>query len=108
MAMNDEETVALIAGGHTYGKAHGADDADKYVGREPEGETIEKQGFGWVNSKGKGNAEDTITSGLEGAWTRDPTKWDNDYFGERSCSCSCSYSCSCSCLWCCRWCCRWC
>lgn len=78
MAMNDEETVALIAGGHTFGKAHGAADPSKYVGREPEGAPLEEQGLGWKNSFGKGNAEDTISSGLEGAWTTEPTKWDNN------------------------------
>ncbi|NUM53267.1 MAG: catalase/peroxidase HPI [Candidatus Hydrogenedentes bacterium] len=80
MAMNDEETVALIAGGHTFGKAHGAADPVKYVGPEPEGASIEEQGLGWKNTFGKGNAGDTITSGLEGAWTPNPTKWDNGYF----------------------------
>lgn len=80
MAMNDEETVALIAGGHTFGKAHGAADASKFVGAEPEGATIEEQGLGWKNSFGKGNAGDTITSGLEGAWTSTPTAWSNEYF----------------------------
>ncbi len=80
MAMNDEETVALIAGGHTFGKAHGAADPDKYVGPEPEGATIQEQGLGWKNSFGKGHSEDTITSGLEGAWTTKPTEWTNDYF----------------------------
>jgi len=80
MAMNDEETVALIAGGHSFGKTHGAADAAKYVGREPEGATIEEQSMGWKNTYGKGNAEDTITSGLEGAWTTTPTKWSNNFF----------------------------
>ncbi len=80
MAMNDEETVALIAGGHTFGKAHGAADADQYVGPEPEGATLEEQGLGWKNSFGSGNAGDTISSGLEGAWTPTPVTWDNSYF----------------------------
>jgi len=80
MAMNDEETVALIAGGHTFGKAHGAGDPDKYVGPEPEGASIQEQGTGWKNSMGKGHSEDTITSGLEGAWTPSPITWDNGYF----------------------------
>jgi catalase-peroxidase len=80
MAMNDEETVALIAGGHTFGKAHGAANPDEYVGREPEGAAIEEQGFGWKNSFGSGNAGDTITSGLEGSWTTEPATWDNNYF----------------------------
>jgi len=80
MAMNDEETVALIAGGHTLGKAHGAADASKYVGREPEGAPIEEQGLGWKNSFGKGCGDATITSGLEGAWTSTPTKFGNGYF----------------------------
>ena len=80
MAMNDEETVALIAGGHTFGKAHGAADADKYVGAEPEGASIEQQGFGWTSSYASGKGEHAITSGLEGAWTEKPTEWDNGYF----------------------------
>lgn len=80
MAMNDEETVALIAGGHSFGKTHGAADASKYVGREPAGASMEEQSMGWKNTFGKGNAEDTITSGLEGAWTVTPTKWSNNYF----------------------------
>jgi catalase-peroxidase len=80
MAMNDEETVALVAGGHTFGKAHGAGDPDKYVGREPEGAPIQDQGFGWRNSMGTGKGVDTITSGIEGAWTRNPIRWDDDYF----------------------------
>ncbi|MFB0937850.1 MAG: catalase/peroxidase HPI [Urechidicola sp.] len=80
MAMNDEETVALVAGGHTFGKAHGAADPDKYVGREPEGASIEEQGKGWKNTFGTGKGDDTITSGIEGAWTPNPDKWDHDYF----------------------------
>ena len=80
MAMNDEETVALIAGGHTLGKTHGAADADKYVGREPAAASIEEQGLGWKNTYGTGSGKDTITSGLEGAWTTTPTKWSNNYF----------------------------
>ncbi|MBB5057531.1 catalase-peroxidase [Granulicella aggregans] len=79
MAMNDEETFALIAGGHTFGKGHGAYDPGPNVGPEPEGAPVEQQGFGWKNSKGKGHSEDTISSGLEGAWTSQPIKWDNEY-----------------------------
>ena len=77
MAMNDEETVALTAGGHTVGKAHGNGDASK-LGKEPEGGELEDQGFGWLNPSG--NAENTVTSGLEGSWTTNPTRWDNEYF----------------------------
>lgn len=80
MAMNDEETVALIAGGHTFGKTHGAADPSKYVGREPAGAPIEEMSMGWKNSFGTGNAEYTITSGLEGAWTTTPAQWSHDYF----------------------------
>jgi catalase-peroxidase len=80
MAMNDEETVALIAGGHTFGKTHGAADGDQYLGPEPEGASLEAQGLGWKNSYGIGKAGDTITSGLEGAWTPTPVTWDNSYF----------------------------
>ncbi len=78
MAMDDYETVALVAGGHTFGKCHGAVE-DKYLGREPEGASIEEQGLGWKNSHGSGNAGDTFTSGIEGAWTTEPAKWDNNY-----------------------------
>lgn len=80
MAMNDEETVALIAGGHTFGKTHGAGDPNKYVGPEPAAAGIEEQSMGWKNTMGSGNAGNTITSGLEGAWTTTPTKWSNNFF----------------------------
>jgi catalase-peroxidase len=80
MAMNDEETVALIAGGHTFGKTHGAADPGKYVSREPEAATMEEMGTGWKNTFGKGHGVDTITSGLEGAWTTTPVQWSNNYF----------------------------
>ncbi len=80
MAMDDEETVALIAGGHTFGKTHGAADPGKYVSKEPAAASIEEQGTGWKNTYGTGNAQYTITSGLEGAWTTTPTKWSNNYF----------------------------
>jgi catalase-peroxidase len=80
MAMNDKETVALTAGGHTFGKAHGAADPSKYVGVEPAGAPIEEQSKGWKNTFGTGVGDDTITSGIEGAWTPNPTQWDNDYF----------------------------
>jgi catalase-peroxidase len=80
MAMNDEETVALIAGGHTFGKTHGAASPEKYVSHEPAGAGIAEQNLGWKNSYGTGNAGDTITSGLEGAWTTTPTQWSNNYF----------------------------
>ena len=80
MAMNDEETVALIAGGHTFGKAHGAANAAQYCGPEPEAASLEEQGLGWRNTFGTGKGADAITSGLEGAWTANPVKWDNGYF----------------------------
>ncbi len=80
MAMNDYETVALVAGGHTFGKAHGAADPSKYVGAEPEGAPLQEMGLGWKSSFGTGNGEDTISSGIEGAWTPTPTTWDNSYF----------------------------
>ena len=80
MAMDDEETVALVAGGHTFGKCHGAADPGKYVGPAPEGGALEEQGFGWKNSYGSGKGVDTVSSGLEGAWTTNPIKWDNNYF----------------------------
>ncbi len=80
MAMNDEETVALIAGGHTFGKTHGAANPDQYVGPEPEGAGLAEQGLGWTSSFGTGKGDDTITSGLEGAWTSNPIQWDNGYF----------------------------
>ncbi len=80
MAMNDEETVALIAGGHSFGKTHGAADADQYVGPEPEGAPLEEQGLGWKSSYGTGSGDDAITSGLEGAWTPTPVTWDNSFF----------------------------
>ena len=79
MAMNDEETVALVAGGHTFGKCHGAADPGKYVGPEPEAAPIEEQGLGWKNSFGTGKGVHTISSGIEGAWTTNPIQWDNDY-----------------------------
>ncbi|MGY8970788.1 MAG: catalase/peroxidase HPI [Flavobacteriales bacterium] len=80
MAMNDEETVALVAGGHTFGKAHGAADPDEYVGTEPHGASIEEMSTGWKNTYKSGVLDDTITSGLEGAWTPNPTQWDDEYF----------------------------
>merc|ERR1712136_275532 len=79
--MNDYETVALTAGGHTFGKAHGAGDA-AHVGPEPEGAPMEEMGLGWISTHGKGKGGDTITSGIEGAWTADPIKWDNGYFDQ--------------------------
>ena len=80
MAMNDEETVALIAGGHTFGKTHGAADPEKYVSAEPAGATIAEQSMGWANSFGSGIGGDTISSGLEGAWTTTPAKWSHNFF----------------------------
>ena len=80
MAMNDEETVALVAGGHTFGKTHGAANADQYVGREPEAASLEEQGLGWKNTYGSGRGADTISSGLEGAWSMTPVTWDNNFF----------------------------
>ena len=79
MAMDDEETVALVAGGHTFGKCHGAGDASN-VGPEPEGASIEEQGHGWKSDFGSGHGADTISSGIEGAWTSNPIQWDNGYF----------------------------
>jgi catalase-peroxidase len=80
MVMNDEETVALIAGGHTFGKTHGAGDADAHVGPEPEAGDLEAQGLGWLSTYGTGKGADTITSGLEATWTDRPTKWSNRFF----------------------------
>src|ERR1700748_3040340 len=80
MAMNDEETVALIAGGHTFGKTPGAADPERYVGPEPEGAPLEEQGLGWKNSFGSGKGRDAITSGLEVIWTATPVTWDNTFF----------------------------
>ena len=80
MGMNDEETVALIAGGHTFGKTHGAADPDRHLGPEPEGAPLEEQGLGWKSSYGTGKGVDAITSGLEGTWTPTPTSWDNSFF----------------------------
>ena len=79
MAMDDEETVALVVGGHTFGKAHGAGDPEKYVGPEPEAAPLQQQGFGWKNTMGTGSGDDTISSGIEGAWTPTPITWDNSY-----------------------------
>ena len=86
MAMNDQETVALVAGGHTFGKAHGAADPNKYVGREPAGAGIEEQNLGWKNTFGSGTGDDTITSGIEGAWTPNPTQeYGLTYWQVRAC-----------------------
>ncbi len=82
MAMNDEETVALIAGGHTFGKTHGAADPDRYIGPEPEGAPLEEQGLGWKNSFGTGKGRDTITSGIEVTWTSTPVQWSMKLPGE--------------------------
>jgi catalase-peroxidase len=90
MAMNDEETVALIAGGHSFGKTHGAADPSKYVAAEPAAAGIEEQSLGWKNTFGSGNGVHTITSGLEGAWTTTPTKWSNNFFENLCGFCRCA------------------